>query len=479
MSTNPPAPPESPSPAPQPPPLPASPSVSPPAVTDPDAVLKTRKLELEIKQLERANSKSNWILTLAPSLTALVAIVALAWTINSGTQQIRQTQNGQDQDRFDKALSRLGSASVSERLTGAAGLSLFFTADQRSRHAATLRFLATALVIEKDSSVRQAILDTFLHIDPAVVQQDAREDGLRTLLDLNRSALQVVVREKESSAQAVAMKSQDPDFENKVEGLRASGRAIVIFVKDGAAQRNFSGIDCTDCDFAAATTALDLSGSNFNHAILANSKFSGTRLSESSFEEADLAGTNFEGAILRNARFTGAAHNSYSVQQYQRSGDKPKAPNFACADMTGADFSGSLFFGVIESDTSNERVAGYPDLFQANLDGANLSHIGLYALPLARSKSLPPFANGKIISYTTQKAKSKYAVMHVVEAPDWRFVPSSPSFQQSWRYLQGQFQLASDADNANLPLALGGYRMVPQPPADRNAETRCEKYKHP
>jgi hypothetical protein len=407
-------------PPPTPPPDPPAnlPPPTPPPAADPDAALKTRKLELEIRQLEQATSKKNWILEvlqpMAPSVTAVVAIVALVWTVNSGLQQLRQTQNAQDQDRFDKALSRLGSSSVSERLTGAAGLSLFLTRDQQNRHAATLRFLASALITEKDSSVRQTILDTFSHMDPIVVKQDARDDALRALLDLNRSALQVVIREQEPFSSTP--QSRDPDFASKLEGLRASSKAIVFLVKDGTREHNFSGIDCTDCNFADGTNAIDLSNSSFKQTILVDAKFAGATLTGSSFEDANLAGTKFEGANLRNTRFTGAAHNSYSVRQFQANGDRPRSPDFACADMAEADFSGSLFFGLIESNSPNERIAGYPDLFQTNLNGANLEHIGLYALALPRSKASPPFAYAKTITYGTQKAKPRYALMHVIEA---------------------------------------------------------------
>jgi len=463
------------------PPVPPSPPIPPatapsPAPPDPDAALKTRKLELEIQQLQRATSQESWKLELlkiwAPLLTAIVAIGALIWSINAGVKQANLTQNGQDQDRFDKALSRLGSASVSERLTGAAGLSLFLTTDQESRHAATLRFLASALVIEKDPNVRQAILDTFSHMDPVTVRQNAREDGLRTLLDLNRSTraalLQNPVRDSDN------VKPKESDQANAEEALRASAMAIVIFVKKGTPQRDFSAIDCTGCDFSGASPPLDLSNSTFDRAILTSAKFSRLKLTGSSFDGAYLAGANFEGADLKRARFTGTPHESYAVQQFIRTGEKPLAPDFSCADATEADFSGSLFFGVIESSVPNERIAGYPGLFRASLSGANLSKIGIYALPTSHSKSAPPFKNSKIITYQPPSMSTHgYAAMLVAESPDWRFVPSSPAFQTSWRYLLGQLQLASGAESANLPLTMSLNNSLPSTPSDQN---RCDQY---
>jgi hypothetical protein len=199
--------------------------------------------------------------------------MALLWTIIAGWKQIAQIQNAQDQDRFDKALTRLGSASVSERRTGAAGLSLFLTSDQKGRQAATLRFLASALVIETNPNVRQAILDTFSRTDPAVVTLPAREDGLRTFLDLNCSTytalLQTPISEPETQ------KPLEAEETNLAAAVRASAKAIVIFIKNGTSQRDFSGINCEGCDFSGSYLALDLSNANFKRAFLPDANFSG------------------------------------------------------------------------------------------------------------------------------------------------------------------------------------------------------------
>jgi uncharacterized protein YjbI with pentapeptide repeats len=449
-----------------------------PLTPDPEALLRARKLQLEIQQLEQGTSILERFKAWAPSLTALVAIGALVWTINAGVTQLHQTQNAQDQDRFDKALTRLGSTSVSERLTGAAGLSLFLTNDQQERHAATLRFLATALVIEKNTNVREAILDTFSHIDPAIVHPEAREDALRTLLDLNRSAVNVTGPNQANGQIERVRESDLADTQAATDGLRASARAIVILIKFGTRQRDFSKIDCAGCDLSSATSSLDLSNANFDHAVLAHATLAGTRLSGSSFDETDLAGTSFEGANLQKAHFTGTPHRSYALKEFQQNGDKPEPPDFACADLGSADFSGSLFFGIIESDASNEKVAAYPDLFGTNLAGANLSRIGVYALPLARSKSSPPLGNVKIISYSPNALKPKYRAMQIIESDKWRFEASSPSFQRSWLHLEGQLQLASNPDNATLPLALSAFRMAPQPAVAPDNQNRCLQYSH-
>jgi hypothetical protein len=100
-----------------------------------------------------------------------------------------------------------------------------------------------------------------------------------------------------------------------------------------------------------------------------------------------LAGASFEGAQLQRAHFTGIPHDSYAVYEFIRTGEKPGVPNFACADLSEADFASSLFFGLIDSEDPTERISGHPDLFKTNLVNANLKQIGFYALPLMRGES--------------------------------------------------------------------------------------------
>lgn len=475
-------------------PPPPSPPVSPTAPTsvaptapvpasapDSDAALKTQKLQLEIEQLQQAISNENHVLERLKSWATLLAAVAafatLIWTVNAGIKQLNQTQNGQDQDRFDKALTRLGSPSVRERLTGAAGLSLFLTVDQQARHAATLRFLASALVIEDDPNVRQAILETFSHVDPPVVSERARRDGLQTLLSLNRSARTAYLRQ--DSGALTSAKDLNAVEQNRTEAIRASARAIVIFIRKGTTERDFSEIDCTDCDLSSSDPSpLDLSGANFRGAVLRNASFSATKLTQSSFAGADLSHTNFEGAEVQSASFTGTPDDSSAVRQFVATGRRPEPPNFACSNAAHADFSGSLFFGVIESPDPTERIAGFPDFFKTDLRGAQLSQVAAYALTLKKSKSPAPFDKTKINTYRTSAATGVYRTMQIAESADWQFVPSSAPFKRSWQYLLTNLQSATNLDQAYLPVSLKDFRTAPAPAQDYSSTGRCDKYPH-
>ena len=260
-----------------------------------------------------------------------------------------------------------------------------------------------------------------------------------------------------------------------LNALRASGMAITIFVKKGTTQRDFSRIGCSDCDFSSGAVSLDLSAANFDKANLSNARFDGTKLTAASFDSADLTGTSFEGAQVQRARFTGIADDSYAVHEFIRTGGKPGVPDFACADLSQADFTGSLFFGLIESEDPNERISGDPDLFKTNLTNANLKQIGIYALPLMRSKTGKPFENTKVNTYQAPQKWSKYRVMYLVKSGDWHFVASSPSVASSWRHLLSQLKPAAGA--ISLPPSMNSsITDVPEPPVATGDVHRCDKY---
>jgi uncharacterized protein YjbI with pentapeptide repeats len=253
----------------------------------------------------------------------------------------------------------------------------------------------------------------------------------------------------------------------------------VIFIRKGTSERDFSEIDCTGCDLSSpGPLPLDLSGANFRGAVLTNASFSGTKLTQSLFARADLSHTNFEGADVQHANFSGMPDDSSAVRQFVITGRRPEPPNFACSNAADADFSGSLFFGIIESPDPAERIAGFPDFFKTNLRGAQLSQVGVYALTLKKSKSPAPFDKTKINTYKTSAATGVYQTMQIAESTDWQFVPASPSFRRSWQYLLTNLQSATNLDQADLPVSLKNYRTAPAPAQDPSSTGRCDKYPH-
>jgi uncharacterized protein YjbI with pentapeptide repeats len=470
MATTPPAPPPPPSIPPTPP------SNTPPALVpppDPEPALRTKKLQLEIEQLQQQNSRGarivealkNW----GTPFVTISTLVALVWTIHAGIVQMRQTQNAQDQNRFDKAITRLGNTSVKERQTGAAGLGLFLGPGQEQRHGPTLRFLASALVIEDDPTVRSAILDTFRHVDPEIVQQQARDEGLRTLIESDRAILGELRSRTTISGfvnDYLALGGSGETYAQK-NALRAAAKGIAILITKRTGIRDFSNIYCENCDFSLSDASSDLTGADFTGAFLDHANFPGATLSGANFHNAALQGTNFRRATLRGANFSGTPSSDYVLTFLFENQERPEGPNFACSDLTGADFSGSLFFGVIESHDPKELVAGYPELTQADLTNADLSKIGFYALRLRDSKpAAVPFTSAQrsLETYRLKMPYGTYGLLELSPTADWTFSATSGPFLNSWRYLLSKLRSAKNVNTAALPSGFRNFETEGYPP---------------
>src|SRR5947207_6559552 len=118
----------------------------------------SRKLELEIQKLQfdvTTGKRLELFKAIGPLVTSLGIIGALLL----GIWQLKQTQVSRDDERFERSVARLGSPQPNERLTGLVGIQQFLKSPDVSRQESTLRYLINAVVIEKDGTVRSAILD--------------------------------------------------------------------------------------------------------------------------------------------------------------------------------------------------------------------------------------------------------------------------------------------------------------------------------
>lgn len=87
---------------------------------------------------------------LGKMLAGIATTVGIIGTLWLGLSQLRVTQTSRDAERFERAISRLGSVQPSERLTGLAGIQQFLKAPDEIRQEDSLRYLINAAVIEKD-----------------------------------------------------------------------------------------------------------------------------------------------------------------------------------------------------------------------------------------------------------------------------------------------------------------------------------------
>jgi uncharacterized protein YjbI with pentapeptide repeats len=115
-------------------------------------------------------------------------------------------------------------------------------------------------------------------------------------------------------------------------------------------------------------STLDLKGVSFADSILAWSNFSFAKLDGCSFANADLQGVSFVGASATRAKFTvmvdrtvPTRHDVYVREQMNRETRTWRAvsgsfvvdgPNFTCADLSYADFTGHPVVPIYPNDPS-------------------------------------------------------------------------------------------------------------------------------
>jgi len=381
----------------------------------PDAeteLLKT-KLKLETKVLAKQLEPRYWKLELLKAIVGSLTLVGIAVTLGLGLAQLSITRHSNDDERFDKAVTRLAGSTPTERLAGVVGLGLYLEPRQKQRHRATLRFLVNALAVEQDPVVRSELLDRLSQVTPNQVSQNDLDDALERLRDRNRALYEeqraAFIDKLMQGTEQLSGKGHDETYIGHLPSvnlapLRVTAAAIVALVKNGARTKDLSNIYCAECDFsgkswdmskpdftkvadfAHADAVLDLSGTDFHGAILRRANFLGLRLERASFESADIMGANFAGADLADAKFTDFGHIQYPIQGVLASGHLWGAmfPDFTCANLSGADFTGSPLFGIYEAS---------PNPMYAILHKANLTNTKLGQMTAFTASRVPPNYN--------------------------------------------------------------------------------------
>jgi uncharacterized protein YjbI with pentapeptide repeats len=410
-------------------------------------VLRRRKLRLETQLLIQQLRPRIWCLEVAKVVVGAITIFSLIGTFLLGLKQIDEARQSRDDQRFDQAVARLSGSTATERLAGVAGLGLYLEPQQKAWHRATLRFLMNALALEQDPTVRGELLDSVSNLRPPSISQDDLNDALQTLRDRNRA---LYARQRGLYADKIIHGTAhltDPGDDETGVGqasdedlapLRATATAITALVRNGARSKDLSNIYCVRCDFtgktwemtnpnfptvadfAHATDTLDLSGTDFEGAILKGSNFIGVDLHGASFDSADLLNVNFAGADLAGAKFTDYGHHDYAAASMEATGHAypPSFPDFTCADLSGADFTGSVFFGIY-GDHANDFA--HPILYRANLAGAKLGKMWVFTVAQVPPNYSPtPFEQvssflfegySQVGSYTNLKARSGQPVI--------------------------------------------------------------------
>jgi uncharacterized protein YjbI with pentapeptide repeats len=221
------------------------------------------------------------------------------------------------------------------------------------------------------------------------------------------------------------IKASDPSFQtlpdSKLVNLRATAQALVALIRKGARVKDMSAIYCFNCDLSGAD--VDLSFANLDRAILTDADFSKASLHGASFDGANLLGAEFVRSDLSAAKITDVTGNQSATNAIQNAAPEADAPDFSCADLSEADFSKEVLFGVYENNNAGESSYWSAKLNGANLKGANLSQVDIFVetelpQPMKPENELPPdlpFSGvSKMYNDPVEQEDAKAAPMYLI-----------------------------------------------------------------
>jgi hypothetical protein len=342
---------------------------------DPSPELEARerieKLRLEKQVLQRQLKRSSLWLEWAKAIAGPVAIGGLITTIILGYVQINQNHKTRDDERFERAVSRVGAAQVSERLTGIAGLQQFLDSKDPARQANSLQYLVNAAVIESDPTVRSAIVDIFVGLSKTRTSQGALQIALVSARDRNRAILRryqdaflatycaaYVIPTRlcliPKGNRPVGLESTEVPIgqltAEQQAPLEVTASIIAALVRAGARIDDLSHIYCVECAFGLEDQSVNLANVKFDLSFLRRANFRNSNLAGSSFHNADLVQTWFTNADLRGAKLTAdVPAEPWTLAAALASGQLLNifGADFECADLTDADFAGRAVFSFI------------------------------------------------------------------------------------------------------------------------------------
>ncbi|MFE5240084.1 MULTISPECIES: pentapeptide repeat-containing protein [unclassified Streptomyces] len=307
---------------------------------------------------------------MAVSLPGLAALAALLFTwmqVGQANKELRISEQGQITNRFNAAITNLGSDSLDVRLGGIYALERIMQDSTRDR--ATIVSVLTAYVrrhapLPEKGSEKQPSpspdatpatdIEAVMHV---LAERPPAGDEL--VLDLSRTDLRGLTPGTGRSEFA------DADFrESDLSGADLSHANLAGADLDGAVLRT---TDLSDASLLAA----GLAGAVLSDALLTAANLTSADLESARLGGADLSGTYLnstvlEKAVLQDANLTGAYLRSADLEDADLSGARLNSAELTLADLTGADLTGA--------DLTGADLTG-AILTDARLEGAKLDGV--------------------------------------------------------------------------------------------------------
>jgi hypothetical protein len=209
-------------------------------------------------------------------LAALIALVPTYLSLRATNDQLQLAEQGQLIDRYNAAITNLGSGSIDVRLGGIYAL-------QRLMHDSP-----------PDQPTIVAVLCAFVR-DRSPLKQVGPGASVSKRSGLPPSDIQAAL---------TVVGARDPrnDGRTTVIYLKLAGLTYVSFTDAHLARANFAWADLSWADF----TGANLAGADFSNANLSSVNFGYANLAGANFTNANLTGANLQNANLAGADLAGA-----------------------------------------------------------------------------------------------------------------------------------------------------------------------------
>lgn len=327
-------------------------------------------------QISTAIARRETLRTVASMLSALSVVVglfALAWTVWQGLSQLRLQQQERLDTQIQDAVRGLVDEKTNRRLSALTVLRIALHKSQ-TRQQEILSSIAYAMATENDSVVRDSMNSLIASLSATEFDHEALAATLADLAQVSRSLV-----EGENLREMHGWLYQRTRTDSAESRVQSVSDAIVALLRLGARRTDLHGIYCANCKL----TGLDLSGVDLRYSILAFADLSKANMRNALLGGADLEHSKFRGADLAGASIVDESPRGYAFDSYAERRLKLKlgsfgGPDFSCANLAGADFSGQALFFLVAKETGVDQI----NLLATNFNGANLSGAKLRELPL-------------------------------------------------------------------------------------------------
>ena len=412
---------------------------------------ETRLLRLQLTPRHQVIDLLKAVAGFAGVITAFVALAGFLFSFWQYQNRLNMEREARIAEQLNRNIALLSEASAAKQLAGIAALTpLLDGQDSRSRNR-VLSVFARILAVEEKPVVRDAIVSSFSSLDSTQLDRSELTDSLDALIVANRSlVIEGDLREK---------RRRHPRQELKLSGIEARAaslaEAIAELLRFGVKRLDLSGIYCVTCDFSG----LDLSGTNFDNSVLYLANFASSTLDGSSFDGADVEHTSFQSASLKAVKLTlkedqrpGKGRSSYISRLFDGDVRAIYGPNFNCADLREADFSGHPIFGFVGKPKQGKNESRAPIyIFHASFVGADLEGANFYGAIMfgARPQGVGlPFPSGD-----GSERGEKFGLFEYKFSQLPFETPEPDSYESSLHWLRVGFS-GSNWYAAKLPVAL-------------------------